>query len=138
MARKIKTVRITEEGRDKGKTFFITEMPTTKAEKWAMRAFLAMARSGIDIPDEITKAGLAGLATFALRAVAGLNFVEAEPLMDEMMHCVQLQPDPLHPEVLRALIPDDIDEVKTLFTLRKEVMELHTGFSVPAAPLTSE
>jgi hypothetical protein len=36
--------------RDKGKRFKITEMPAMKAEKWAARFFLALAKSGIDIP----------------------------------------------------------------------------------------
>ena len=35
MARKTQTYTIDSGGRDKGKTFLITEMPATKAEDWA-------------------------------------------------------------------------------------------------------
>ena len=45
MARKVEYITIDQEGRDQGKTFKITEMPALKAEKWATRAFLALAAS---------------------------------------------------------------------------------------------
>ena len=48
MARKTKTVVI-ESGRDNGKIFLVTEMPVTKADKWANTALLAMMRGGVDV-----------------------------------------------------------------------------------------
>ena len=50
MARKTKTLVI-ESGRDQGKSFLITEMPVTRADKWANTALLAMLRGGVDISD---------------------------------------------------------------------------------------
>src|SRR5690242_21778037 len=50
-----KTLRYTvaEEGRDKGKTYLLTEMSASQAEMWAARAFLAMANNGIEIPAQL-------------------------------------------------------------------------------------
>ena len=48
-------------------------------------------------------------------------------------------PNPDHPEI--AYVDNDvnsqIEEVMTRIKLRAEVLELHTGFSMAAAPLTS-
>jgi len=138
MARRTKEVVITDDGRDKGKRFFLTEMSATQAEWWAVRVCAALVRAGIDIPDNIQEAGLAGLAAVALNTLAHLNHADARGLMDEMMECIQISPDPAHPQVHRALIEDDIEEVLTRVTLKREVLELHLGFSLRAAPSTSD
>ena len=130
MARKTREVTITAEGRDQGKAFLLTEMPALAAEKWAARAFLALGKSGVDIPDEVRQHGTAAVVVVGIRAFVGIDFADAEPLMDEMMRCVQYGPSP---GVWRPLIDDDIDEVETLTFLRGELMELHTGFTVRAA-----
>lgn len=124
-------------GRDYGKAFFIRELPASQAEKWAARAFLGLAKSGIDIPDDVSNSGLAGIAAMGLRAVGGMQFDLLEPLMDEMFTCVQIIPDPSKPQVVRALIEDDIEEVSTRLQLRKEVFVLHVDFSMAGALLTS-
>ncbi len=78
--------------------------------------------------------GMAALAVVGLRTFAGVAWAEAEPLLDEMMECVQIQPDPKRPEVpVRALVEDDIEEVTTRALLKSEVLELHTGFSLAGA-----
>jgi len=46
MARKTATVTISAEGRDKGKTFFLTEMSAERSEEWGERALLALVRGG--------------------------------------------------------------------------------------------
>jgi hypothetical protein len=46
-------------------------------------------------------------------------------------------PDPGRPEVTRGLIDDDMEEVKTIFMLQKEVLGLHVEFFIPAAQSTS-
>lgn len=132
--RKTETVTITAEGRDKGKRFALTEMPATQAEKWALRAFMALAKSGLEIPDDVQNMGMAGIAALGFQALAGISFQDAEPLLDEMMACVQCVPSA---GVVRVLIEDDIEEVATRFTLRRDVFELHTGFFSRAAPSTS-
>jgi len=130
MRKKI-TITITADGRDKGKVFVIEEKSAVQAEKWATRALLAMARSGVDIGDA-TGAGVRGVMALGIKALFGMSFDDAEPLLDEMMTCVSWQVDPKRPEAsTRALMtPDDIEEVSTLLRLRSEVVELHTGFSI--------
>jgi hypothetical protein len=137
MARKQITVTIDTQGRDFGKTFRLTEMPASQAEKWAMRAFLALAKSGVQIPNNIATSGLAGIAALGLEALGGVDFADAESLMDEMFQCIACIPDLSRPTVVRALIEDDIEEISTRVKLRKEVFGLHVNFSMPAAGLTS-
>lgn len=126
--RKTQTVTIDREGRDQGKTFLITEMPAVQAERWAMRAFFAMANAGVDLPDDVADAGMAALASFGLRALGAIRWEDAEPLLDEMMGCVAFVPDRAKPEQTRKLMDEDIEEVSTRLELRRAVWELHTGF----------
>lgn len=133
MARKIQQVTIEAEGRDKGKVFVVQEMPATQAEKWAMRAFLALVKGGAEIPDDVAEAGLAGLASLGVKALNGMSFSDAEPLMDEMFTCVKIMPDPTRPNVVRDLLETDIEEIATRLRLRKEVLALHFDFFTAAA-----
>lgn len=118
-------VTISTEGRDKGKTFVLTEMPAIKAEKWAMRALLALARSGVDLGN-VSGMGMQGLAIMGLHALAGLAWEDAEPLFDEMMSCVQIK----EPATTRELFDEDIEELSTRLLLRQKILELHVGFSL--------
>ena len=122
MTRKVITFTSTD-GRDAGKVFQITEMPASKAEKWATRALLAMARNGVDIPDDIASSGLAGIAAFTIKAICGMSFEEAEPLLDEMFGCIQFVTSA---DIVRKLMEQDIEEIATRVKLRKEVFKLHT------------
>ena len=125
MARKTIDITITEEGsRDIGKVYHLTEMPAAQAERWALRAFQALARSGVDL-GELMDSGMQGLAVAGFRAFAFLPFQEAEPLLTEMMQCVQFKPNP---NALRPLVDDDIEEIRTRIQLRAEVLKLHTDF----------
>lgn len=121
------------EGRDKGKTFLITEMFAEVGERWAMRALGILARSGGDaIPADpasligLMAGGWQALAAMGVRAaLLGLN-EEAFPLLDQMMECVQIK----EAHATRPVIRGDINEVMTLLRLRDEVLRLHTNFSV--------
>jgi hypothetical protein len=117
-------------GRDINKRFKITEMPAMKAEKWAARFFLALAKSGIDIPPDIVSQGMAGVAIVALRTLGGVEFTAAEPLMDEMFQCVSIYLPNNDMMTRPPTGQDDIEEVQTIYELRKEVIELHLGFSI--------
>lgn len=133
MARRTKIITIDAEGRDQGKAFFLTEMPATQAEKWALRAFLGLAKSGVEVPDDIQALGMAGIAMLGLKALGGMTWEYLEPLLDEMFACVQRVPDAGKPAVVRALIDDDIEEIGTRLRLRKEVFGVHVDFSRAAA-----
>lgn len=133
MARKEKLVT-GGEGRDKGKTFVVREMPTVQGEKWAWRALLALARSGVVIPPDLMEQGWRTIAQVGLGALAGMPFYEAEPLLDEMRAaCFSIREQVGE----RPLTDDDVEELETLFLLRREALGLHVDFSKVAAFWTS-
>lgn len=125
-------------GRDEGKTYVLREMSATRAEDWAMRALLALTNAGAELPDDILNAGMAGMATMGLQALTSLRYDDVKPLMDEMFTCVEICPEPNNPNVVRALVEDDIEEVLTRGLLRKEILDLHMGFSRPGVQSTSQ
>ena len=131
MGREVKRVTITAEGRDKGKVFVLTEMPGARAEKWGMRMLNGAMQSGIslgDIDPMTGMAGVAGLGLLAVQAIARMPWAIAEPLLDEMFECVQIQtPDG---SMVRALVDSDTEEIATRLQLREEVASLHLGFSL--------
>lgn len=149
MARRQAIIRGTS-GRDKGKAYLITEMSASQAERWAMRAIMAMASSGAELPDGMEGAGLAGIASLvagadpetpalailargALVLFSRVPFEVAEHLMAEMFSCVQMIPDAARTDVVRYMVEDDIEEVATRLKLRAELLKLHLGFSSAAA-----
>lgn len=141
MARKTKKVTI-ESGRDEGKTFLITEMPVTMGDKWANRALLAMMRGGVDvggvdfgaIQNTIVGGGVdptGGMLELARISIAGLgNVTEAvgQELLDQLINdCVQVVASAT---AVRPMldIDDEIEDLKTLWILRKESFLLHIDF----------
>ena len=124
-----------DSGRDKGKVFVLTEMDAFRAESWAARALLAVLKGGqLDLPDGFEKTGMAGMAELGLKALAGLSWEDAQPLLNEMLECVQIMPDPSKAYLSRPLIKEDIEDVSTLLKLRAEVWKLHVGFLQTVTP----
>lgn len=144
MARKTKTVVI-ESGRDDGKSFLITEMPVTKADKWANTALLAMMRGGVDVggvnfdligntlmPSDAPKIDVSGgMLELARISIAGLGNVTetvGQALLDQLIEdCVQVVPTGGAARPMLS-IDDEIEDLKTLWTLRKEAFILHIDF----------
>lgn len=127
MARKTKTLTI-ESGRDAGKTFLITEMPLLQADRWAQQALFALAKSGISGTDAIdTSEGMLGMARFTLQALGNIDPTIGNDLMNELLTCIQIIPSG---GVAREILLDDgdIEEITTLFILRKEALLLHLDF----------
>ena len=127
MARKVQRYTVTESNRDSGKTFQITELPALEAERWALRALLAMSRNGVNVPDDALDAGFASLAAMGLNMLANIKPDEADELMKKMLECVMYVPEGkgLQP---RPLVDSDIEEISTLMRLRAEVLKLHGDF----------
>lgn len=138
MSRATVNFKVTDEGRDQGKTFVITELPASQAEAWAMRAILALMANGTDLPEGFERSGMAGMVEVGIKALSGLRWDVAEPLLAEMWQCVQIMPDPSKPHVVRTLIEDDIEEILTRVKLRAEVWKLHAGFLKAVAPSLSK
>jgi hypothetical protein len=136
--RKTLTYTVADEGRDKGKSFLITEMPVDVSEKWAMRAILAMVNSGHDVPQSALNGGFGALVEIGFKGLFSIKWELLEPLLDEMMTCLQVIPDIRSPHVVRALFPEDIEEIATLPKLRWVILKLHADFLEPVAQLLSK
>lgn len=54
-----------------------------------------------------------------------------------MFECITIIPDPSKPNVTRALIEDDIEEVATRLKLRIEIFKLHVDFFTAVSPSIS-
>lgn len=132
------------EGRDYGKMFRVTEMPAFQAEKWANRATLALVpRLSQEVSPEVAEE-LAENPTMPqmgrlFRLLHGISFPEVEPLLDELVGCVEVISDPsgkLPPRKLGLGGMEDIEEVETIRYLREVVLSLHSGFIMPASILS--
>jgi hypothetical protein len=137
MARNTRTWTATT-GRDTGKRFLLTEMYSEQAEKWAIRAILALFNANSEVPDGALNTGMAGLASImaqGVRSLKGMQYGAIAPLLDEMMACVKYIPQPPAPQEPQELWTGEncqIEEIQTRFQLRMEVLELHLGFSLAA------
>lgn len=132
MARKEIDYVVTSEGRDKGKTFHLKEMSVLQAERWATRALQAAVRGGANIDDNVLSMGMQGVAVIGVKGLMVANSADTESLMDEMLSCITVKPDPRNPNLTRPLFEDDIEELVTIVTLRMEIIKLHTGFFMSA------
>jgi hypothetical protein len=82
------------------------------------------------------------LLVIGLNSLHGAKWDEVEPLIDEMMDCVKFQPPGTNgnPQLLQDLFKGtncQIEEIATRLHLRREVLQLHMGFSMADALSTS-
>ena len=140
--RKTAEVRIEGDSRDTGKIFVITEMAAAQGEAWAARIFLGLMASGQQVPFGLAEMGMAGLAEMGFRGLSGIKWELAEPLLNEMMQCVQIR---VKADTIRPLLENepgqinaDIEEISTRVKLRYEWFKLHLGFSLAAVKLFQE
>jgi hypothetical protein len=134
MARKTSTFVVDSAGRDKGKTFLLTEMAATKAEDWAIRVMLALGAANVEIPDGALALGMAALAEIGLKKLFAVNAGDIKPLLAELMGCVEFIPNPQKPQVKLGypMFESQVEEVPTLLMLKWEVLKLHLDFSLAA------
>lgn len=133
--RRTETIIIDAPNRDQGKEFVITEKYSLHAEKWALRALLAFGKSGGKLPKGFENAATVALSNTAqsvgeeiLESLLKLDYDLIEPLLIEMLECVQIKmPDA---KVSRRLLVNgsDIEEVSTLLKLRLAVLNIHRSF----------
>ena len=122
-------ITITDEGRDQGKVFIVTEMPAIQGEQWASQLLSLILKSGVNIPDlPEADSGMAGLASLG-DAAAPLLAVLHDPSLDAWWGCVKYEHKPnLPPQAIMQGDACQIEEIRTIQTLRIEVLKLHTGF----------
>ena len=125
MALKTKEVVI-EGGRDEGKKFLITEMSLLKADKWAQRALFALASGGVDAGTLDLSGGMLEMAKFAFSAIGNMDPLIGGDLLDELLECVKVIPSGGHSRDLDIEL--DIQDLKTLWLLRKDALSIHIDF----------
>jgi hypothetical protein len=120
--------------RDNGKTFILTEMDAYAGQDWALRALLALAASGVQLPDGALQTGMAGLASFGITALLQAPYAALRPLLDEMLAQAKYEHKDSKGKATppQAIVPGPnccVEEIKTFLTLHKALLFLHTGFS---------
>lgn len=160
--RKQETINITEG--DRVITFEITQMPALKLEKWIYRAAILIARAtGASVAGDSIKEARAAMKKIQEAAkekdkekakekedegirwitsvIGGLDFVEAEPLLDELLGCVKLLPSGAGSRITQDMTPQtiegNIESPLTLMMLRKEALRVNLSFFGLAKPSDS-
>ena len=129
-------------GRDAGKLFKITEWDAMRAEKWAWRMALALKGTSGQLPENVARLGMVGVAVHGINAILGADVDPDKlmPLFDEMMTCIKIVRDARvrdqatgEPLAVDLVGQADIEEISTVGWLRSEVLRIHSGFSASAA-----
>lgn len=128
---------ITDPGEDRGKVFVITRMSAFDADRWGRHVLHAAIRADLAVRDDAPDAGIAGLAGMGVALFGAIDPAAADGLLERLMRCVTVRPDPSRPGVTRALHATDIAEIETVGTLQAEAFDLHVGFFRGAARLFS-
>lgn len=140
--RKEETIHIEDGGREL--TFVIRQMSAWALEKWMYRAFILIARAGGDKIEGFSisdaKAAVRGIQRGKkaentmekiVQVIGGLDFDEAEPLLDALFDCVRLVPDGtpgVEMKLDRPTIDGNIESPLTLLRLRAEVVKFNFSF----------
>ena len=83
--RKTEIVKVIDDGQER--TFRITQMPATKAERWVNRMAFLLVGAGKELKtDDID-------IEKAIRAIATIDYEKAEPLYNELIECCTFLPD---------------------------------------------
>ncbi|MDR2160561.1 MAG: hypothetical protein LBO77_00220 [Desulfovibrio sp.] len=137
MARK--ETLITLQDRDQELIFKIREMSATRLESWMIRALLLIASSGVDTPDgaDIQAVG-EYLAERGLRALGGIEYEKASPLLDEMLACCSRVVEKVEERCTPQTVDAYILDVSTLVRLRMEAAKLNLGFLLPEGAAADE
>lgn len=126
------TVVCPHDGADKGKRFVITRMSAVAADRWGRHCMQAAASSGADIAGVAQGGGIAAVAAAGIGIFAAMDPDRMDALIDQLLQCVQMQPDPANPGVLLAWdvvsAGGQIEEIPTVGWLQKEAFALHVDF----------
>lgn len=125
--RKSKIINLKD--RDNELTFKITEMAASKLENWTIKAVMLLASSSINVPDgaDITQAA-AYLQKEGLKALSGLDYNKAKPLLDEMLACCSRIDGGIEQVCTPETVDGYIEDMRTLFVLRMEAVKMNFNF----------
>lgn len=140
MARTTKTLKL-KKGRDKGKILIITEMSAWNSNRWMIGFVKQLAKSGVELPSEISDLGIAGLLgviqeegdtlnspTFfktLLSLASNVNENELFSLLDSLLSCVEFRTEGGH-EI--EFNPEQIEESASFNIIYSEVFQVHNFF----------
>ncbi|HHJ4350415.1 hypothetical protein [Citrobacter freundii] len=130
MSRKEIPFTVTDEGRDKGKEFIITEMSAWDADSLAQDIFRAMGDSNYSsIPADVIAMGCAGLATVGLSVISASSPEVARQLRDRLMSTVDIVITNDGKRQQRKVNGSlDFEEVSTIRSLLDKVFEINFNF----------
>ena len=116
------------EGADHNKRFVITRMSAFEADRWGRHCLQAALGGGADLTGISPEDGLAGLAAAGIGLFGSMEPERMDSLLERLMRCVSVQPDPANPSLRRPLHESDIEEIPTVGWLQKEAFALHVDF----------
>lgn len=120
--------------------FEIMEMSATQQEKWLMKAFLLLGKAG-GTNEGISRA-MAGDVSGIFGLLAGLEYEDAEPLLNQLLECCFRLTTGKDKRVVKlpvtaATLDGYVEDVRTIFKLKMESFKLNFGFFEEGNPLTS-
>ena len=125
--RKTEIIKLMDDGQER--TFRITQMPATKAERWANRAMFLIIGAGKDIKKDATLDDV-------IRMIASIDYDKAEPLYNELIECCTFLPDGNANGAGIGCTQDTIDaqiiDPMNLYKLRMAAAKLNFGFFMSA------
>lgn len=130
MARKEIPFIVSDEGRDKGKEFVITEMSAWDADTMAQDIFRAMGDADIKgISPDVIAMGCAGLATIGLSVISASSPDVARNLRDRLIDTVEIVITNDGKQIKRKVNGSiDFEEVSTIRSILDKVFAVHFDF----------
>lgn len=130
MSRKEIPFIVTDEGRDKGKEFIITEMSAWDADELAQDIFRAMGDSNYTgIPADVIAMGCAGLATVGLSVLSASSPDVSRTLRERLMSTVQIVITHEGKSQMRKVNGSiDFEEVQTIRQVMDQVFKVNFDF----------
>lgn len=125
--RKTEILKLVDDGQER--TFRITQMPATKAERWMNKAMFLLISAGKDINKD-------SKIEDVIKAIAGVDYDKAEPLYNELIECCTYLPDGNANGAGIGCTQDTIDaqiiDPMNLYKLRLASAKLNFGFFMAA------
>lgn len=118
-------------GRDAGKTFYAVEIDPLTLSGYVLRLVSALrVESYENLLEQLTGGAKGGAVPIdaIMRILQGADPRAVHALLTELIDgYVRISPDPKHPGAVRALLPNEIKEFKTLGDVLMGVFKLNFG-----------
>lgn len=122
--RKSEVIKITDDGKEL--TFKITQMPATKAERWANRAAFLIIGAGKSV-GKVKSIEDFGIDE-ALKVLATMDYEKVEPLYNELIECCSFMSGGAEIQCSQDTIDAQITDLTNLYKLRLAALKLNFSF----------